>query len=86
MFEDDPIYSQADRSTGMQGWFFNTREGEMGPFLSKEKAKMARQEHLDYCIKHSIDGGRTTGTTNSKLSLEPLYTHPVNDRADKKLK
>lgn len=54
-----PIYCKINSVTNLKVWFFSAREGDGGPFFSKELAEKARQEYINYCIENALDGGRS---------------------------
>ena len=45
MFKVERIYCQTNIKTSLQEWFFSAREGDVGPFSSKEKATKALLEY-----------------------------------------
>ncbi len=71
MFEVDRTFSQRNAETGLMEWFFNAREGVLGPFHSKKQAEKAIETFTNFNIKNNDDGGRSS-TLNVELSLEPL--------------
>ncbi|MBL1264357.1 DUF6316 family protein [Methylomicrobium sp. RS1] len=73
MFRAERIYSQSNPKTGMIEWFFSAREGNFGPFDSKEIATKELQAFINLCIKNGDDGGRGGGGKSKKLSLEPVH-------------
>jgi hypothetical protein len=73
VFQAERIYSQSNPRTGLTEWFFSAREGNFGPFGSKEIATRELQAFIGSCIKNGDDGGRTSGKKTNKLSLEPMY-------------
>ncbi|WP_213069389.1 DUF6316 family protein [Methylomicrobium album] len=70
MFRAERIYSQSNPKTGTTEWFFSAREGNFGPFDSKERATKELRAFVGLCIKNGDDGGR--GKKSTKLSLEPV--------------
>jgi len=66
MFEHSRIFSNRDNHTGHMQWFYETREGVMGPFDSKPLALEALQRHIEYAKGHHLDGGRVLGLDHSK--------------------
>ena len=69
MFSADRIFSQRNNKTGLVEWFFNAREGVLGPFESRQQATKAKDEFIQFNIKMKNDGGRTSGV-NLKLSID----------------
>ncbi|MGJ0483677.1 MAG: DUF6316 family protein [Methylomicrobium sp.] len=80
MFRAERIYSQNNPKTGITEWFFSAREGNYGPFSSREIATRELKAFIGNCIKNDDDGGRKTGKKSSKLSLEPMFDFVVKRR------
>lgn len=80
MFRAERIYSQSNPKTGITEWYFSAREGNYGPFSSKEIAVRELHAFIGSCIKNGDDGGRKSGKENSKLSLEPMFDFAVKRR------
>ncbi|MBL1264913.1 DUF6316 family protein [Methylomicrobium sp. RS1] len=72
MFRAARIYIQRNLKTGKTEWFFKAREGDFGPFASKEIAFHELNAFIDQCIEKGSDGGRNSGnkTMKSKLKLK----------------
>lgn len=67
------IVCQQNYKTGSFEWCFETREGLIGPFQTKNQAKKTLGEFIRTCIRMGDDGGRDQGS--QKLSLMPLPLH-----------
>lgn len=65
MFEADRVYSATNPTTGKFGWYFQVREGECGPYQSKEAAENMLKEYIAQCIEEGNSGGR-----QKKLELD----------------
>jgi hypothetical protein len=50
-------------------WYFDTREGIMGPYRTESAGRQALDNHLDYCKRFQVDGGRRLGLRVQKLAL-----------------
>jgi len=61
MFQHNRIFTDRDPGTGRMKWFFESREGVMGPFDSEINANTELQRHIDYSKRNGIDGGRKLG-------------------------
>ncbi len=70
MFKAERMYCQANPRTGMQDWFFSSREGNIGPFASKESVKKALEEFVKFNIDNGCDGGRNSAKKTT-LTLTP---------------
>jgi len=79
VFRAERIYSQSNPVTGVKEWYFSAREGNFGPFCSKENATKELQAFISNCIKNGDDGGRS-GHKTKKLGLEPMYDFVVKRR------
>jgi len=66
MFEHSRVFINRNNQTGHMQWFYETREGVMGPFDSKQLALEALERHVKYAKEHHLDGGRVLGLDNSK--------------------
>jgi hypothetical protein len=66
MFEHSRIFSNRNLHTGHMQWYYETREGVMGPFDSKGLAMEALERHIVYAKQHHLDGGRTLGLDGGK--------------------
>lgn len=73
MFRAERIYNQRNPKTGITEWFFSAREGNFGPFGTKENAERELKAYISHCIKNGNDGGRGTSAKTSGLSLEPMH-------------
>jgi hypothetical protein len=71
MFKADRIYSQRNASSGKLEWYFQAREGNIGPYESRETAGKMLSEFIARCIAAADDGGRSK-KASEKLSLVPL--------------
>jgi hypothetical protein len=71
MFSADRIYSHRNASTGQLECFFQAREGNMGPYATKEIAQRMLNEFIARCMATGDDGGRSK-KCGSTLSLAPL--------------
>jgi hypothetical protein len=80
VFRPERIYSQSNPKTGITEWFFSAREGNFGPFISKETATKGLQAFIANCIKNGDDGGRKSGKKTSGLSLEPMFDFAIKRR------
>jgi hypothetical protein len=70
MFEKNRFQLERNKATGHMDWFFDAREGTMGPFESWEAAERALKRHVEHCIRNGLDGGRRLGLDSAALKLE----------------
>jgi hypothetical protein len=50
-------------------WFFDSREGLIGPFRTESLARHYLDEHIKHCRKNHVDGGRKLGLKTTHLSI-----------------
>lgn len=86
MFEADRVYGHYNRTNGLTEWYFSTREGEYGPYQTREKASSVLEAYKKSCRESGNTGGRE-GSKNSNglhLGLVPLdsctYQSPSKKR------
>jgi len=48
MIEEERIYCHINGKTGSEEWFFNTRDGECGPYDTKQLAERAFEEFIEF--------------------------------------
>lgn len=70
MFQHNRMFTDRDPGTGLMKWFFESREGVMGPFDSEKIANTELQRHIDYSKRNGIDGGRKLGLSDQAAKLE----------------
>jgi hypothetical protein len=75
MFKADRVFSQRNPVTGKIEWFFQTREGNIGPYETRDAAQHMLKEFIGRCIATGDDGGRNKAKSGSSLSLAPLGDH-----------
>ncbi|MDD5033168.1 MAG: hypothetical protein PHE55_00290 [Methylococcaceae bacterium] len=71
MFQLQRVFSQRNPNTGVMEWYFDAREGTMGPYPSEPTAQKALGDHIIFCIQNKLDGGRKLGIEKTDLTLEP---------------
>jgi len=63
MFKTDRLYSAINPVTGRFGWYFQSREGDSGPYHTRAEADNMLKEYVEECIE--------TGNTGSRESVGP---------------
>jgi hypothetical protein len=58
MFKAERIFYQTNAKTGLRDWYFAAREGEIGPFATRERALAAIDEYIKFNIENENDGDR----------------------------
>ena len=58
LFSNDGIFAKRDLETGEMVWFFDSREGEIGPYSSEDLARKSILRHIECCKRSNLDGGR----------------------------
>lgn len=71
MFEVKRIFCQTNNDTQLPEWFFQAREGVIGPYESREVAEKVLQGFIAHCQARGSDGGRS-GRQEVGLALEPM--------------
>jgi len=59
MYRPDRIYSLTHPRTKVIEWFFSSREGEIGPYPSKDVARQVLADFVKRRIDLGDDGGRS---------------------------
>ena len=67
MFKVDRTFYIANIITGEAEWYFQTREGNVGPYASKQEAHLMLQEF----IKENIESKNTGGRDPKEARLTP---------------
>ena len=70
MFKPSRIFSYNNPNTGITEWYFQAREGNMGPYASKYQSEIMLKDFVARCIANGSDGGRSGNSFG--LSLMPL--------------
>ena len=60
MFEVDRTYYVNNGKTGKIEWYFQAREGNSGPYESKQEAQLMLQEFIKENIEYGNTGGRNS--------------------------
>jgi hypothetical protein len=68
LFKADRIFSEQNHKTGIREWFFQAREGMIGPYETREVAERMMKEFIARCIANRDDGGRSK-KSDDELSL-----------------
>jgi len=81
VFRSERIYNQLNPKTGRTEWFFSAREGNFGPFSSKEIANKELTVFRNHCIATGNDGGRSKSADKTPaLSLMPMSDFVIKRR------
>jgi len=71
MFEGNRVIARCSDRNGRVEWYFQAREGLIGPYESEEKAEECLRKFVQHRIRLGLDGGRsrqaglTAGTIQS---------------------
>ncbi len=71
MFKVTRIFCQTNSETQLPEWFFQAREGIIGPYESRHEAEQVLQGFIVHCQSRGADGGRG-GRQQQGLALEPV--------------
>ncbi len=58
MFKANRLYSVKNQGTGKLEWFFQAREGDFGPYETKDYASSMLKDYIEECIAQGNTGGR----------------------------
>lgn len=76
MFSGDRVFSVLNQNTGAQEWYFQAREGDIGPYQTKIEAGLMLSKFIKVCIASGCTGGRGQGnkknTKNTKNTMSTL--------------
>lgn len=78
MFEAKRIFSQRNVETQATEWFFQAREGIIGPYESERVAEKGLEGFVAHCRQRGLDGGRG-GRKQVGLALEPLEPFTIKE-------
>ncbi len=70
MLNTKRIYSTINTETGIMKWYFQAREGNIGPFSSKPEAVSGLKEFLLNVVKNGQEGNRDINSQESIAALQ----------------
>jgi hypothetical protein len=82
MFNVDRVFCLKNPKTGMTEWYFQAREGNVGPYNSKQQTEMMLEKFIQTCIKLGFTGGRGGEDKKGALSLQMQYFINYDLKAD----
>lgn len=59
MFEGNRVITQRNHQNGRMEWYFQAREGLIGPFESEARAEECLNKFIEHRIRLGLDGGRS---------------------------
>lgn len=59
MFKPSRIFAVKNLTTGKNDWYFQAREGNIGPFTSSSQAEYTLERFVQHCIELGQTGGRS---------------------------
>lgn len=59
MFEGNRVIARCCDRNGRVEWFFQAREGLIGPYESEERAEECLRKFIQHRIRLGLDGGRS---------------------------
>lgn len=77
MFKVDRVYSLKNHKTGMTDWYFQAREGNVGPYQSKQRAEMMLNKFIQNCIELGHTGGRGGEDKKRQLQIQNFLNYDV---------
>ena len=70
MFKVDRIFSCRNPKIGIIEWYFQAREGNVGPYHSKQQADFMLKKFIQTCIELGYWGGRKEEDKYGTLHLQ----------------
>ena len=58
MFKADRVFSVTNDKIGLTEWYFQARQGNSGPYKSKQEAQLMLQGFVEECTGSGNTGGR----------------------------
>ena len=69
MFKPDRIFSTQHQKNGRPEWYFQAREGNVGPYETREQATFMLKKFIKTCIELRHTGGREQESINPLAEL-----------------
>lgn len=79
MFSVDRIFSVNNPKSGLPEWYFQAREGDVGPYKTRAEATAMLQSFIKKCIDMGYTGGR--GKDENPLVALEIQTFVNNELA-----
>ncbi len=70
MFKPDRIFSTHNQKTGKAEWYFQAREGNVGPYETRKQAEFMLQKFIETCVELGYSGGRKQESRNSPAAVK----------------
>ena len=70
MFKADRVFSVQNPINASNEWFFQAREGNIGPYGSKNQAELMLKNFIKSCVETEHTGGRGQDTRESSLQFQ----------------
>ena len=70
MFKSNRVYSTINTQTGRMSWYFQAREGNVGPFNSKPVAMLNLKDFVQNSMDKGNTGGREGEIPSSALQVQ----------------
>lgn len=65
MFKPHRIFAIKNQAIGTPEWYFQAREGNIGPYESKALAEIMQKKFTEICAELGRHGGRKQGSKSS---------------------
>ena len=69
VFTENRTFALRSKESGEMEWYFNSREGDIGPYRSEELAKTKLIRHIERCQHRNLDGGRRFELARTKKAV-----------------
>lgn len=75
MFSVDRVFAITNQKTGVAEWYFQAREGDIGPYESRKHAELMLKKFIETCIEHGFTGGRGNDKLFSSLQIQTFLNY-----------
>lgn len=82
MFAPNRIFSMHRIATGKTEWYFQAREGNIGPYPTKSQAELMLEKFIQTCIELGYAGGRKWEHPNSPAAVKIRHILQYELKAD----
>jgi hypothetical protein len=70
MFTPDKIFATQNQKAGKPEWYFQAREGNVGPYETRNQAELMLKKFIETCIELGYSGGRKQESKNSPAAVK----------------
>lgn len=70
MFKPHRVFSVKNQASGKPEWYFQAREGNIGPYDSRVQAEFMLKKFVERCIELGSHGGRNSDKKDSSTAVK----------------